>query len=234
MYQKVKKQIKEKDKKCTKMTITTKTHAICLEMWWYWSHWQCPCSFLSPLWVTLYPLCQSPKAPGLIWAVWQSWAKEVNVFWRVGEGKEIDVYHVKIKDIMGKFTIGVKHFKVITEADNIFEQEQTLQIAKAIPPASTAAKAQVDPNQEACKATTDVWSENQIIWPVWVTLNTDDVAKFGAHGLEVDGENEPVPENAGLSPAQEQQGVWTVPTTCHQKAAGMSNLKGRWINHPWS
>ena len=44
----------------------------------------------------------------------------------------------------------------------------------------------------------------------------------------------PVPKNAVLPPVQEQQGVWTVPTMCHQKAARMSNLKGRWINHPWS
>ena len=59
--------------------------------------------------------------------------------------------------------------------------------------------------------------------------NTDDVIKLSAHGLEVDDGDDPVPENAGLPPAQRQQGVWTVPTTFHQKA----HLKGRWINHPW-
>ena len=37
--------------------------------------------------------------------------------------------------------IRVEHFKVITEAENIFEEEQVLQIAEAIPPTPDALKA---------------------------------------------------------------------------------------------
>ena len=71
--------------------------------------------------------------------------------------------------------------------------------------------------------------------PTWaVLLNSDDIAKLCAHGLEVDKVHEPVSENAEPPPVQEQQGVWTVPTTCHRKAAEVSKLKGIWVNHPWS
>ena len=38
-------------------------------------------------------------------------------------GKEIDLYHIKIKCVMGEFAIGIKHFKVTIEAENIFDEE---------------------------------------------------------------------------------------------------------------
>ena len=50
-------------------------------------------------------------------------------------GKEIDVYHIEIEGVMVKF----KHFKVMTEADNIFKEEQP-QIAEVIPPTPAASK----------------------------------------------------------------------------------------------
>ena len=48
------------------------------------------------------------------------------------------------------------------------------------------------------------------------SLNTDDGIQLHAHGLEVDDDDELVPENAGSPPVQEQQGVWTLPITCLQ------------------
>ena len=108
------------------------------------------------------------------------------------------------------------------------------QIAKVVPPTPTVVETPFDPNQVDCNATADSQSEILIIPPGQVSLNSDDIAKLHAHGLEADNNNEPVPENAGPHPVQEQQGVWTVPTTYHRKAAGISNLKGRWVNHPWS
>ena len=76
--------------------------------------------------------------------------------------KEIYIYHVKIEGVMGKFMICIKYFNVMTEVDNIFEKEQMPQIAE-IPPTPAAPEAAVNPNQAACKATADVWSEKLII-----------------------------------------------------------------------
>ena len=56
---------------------------------------------------------------------------------------------------MGKFMISIKHFKMATEVDNIFEEEQMPQIAEVIPPTSAASKAPFNPNQVDCKSTAD-------------------------------------------------------------------------------
>ena len=61
-------------------------------------------------------------------------------------GQEINIYHVKIKGDTCNYAICIKQFKVATEADNIFDEEQTLQIAKVTPPAHAAFKASVDTN----------------------------------------------------------------------------------------
>ena len=70
-------------------------------------------------------------------------------------GGKINVYYIQIEGVKDKFMIGVKHFNVTTEADNIFEEEQTLQIAEAIPTTPDTSEAQLDPNQDALKATAD-------------------------------------------------------------------------------
>ena len=60
---------------------------------------------------------------------------------------------------MGELMSGIKHFKLTTEAVNIFEEEQTLQFTEIILCTHAASKAPVDPSQDACKATADAWSE---------------------------------------------------------------------------
>ena len=57
------------------------------------------------------------------------------------------------------FSIIIKHLKVMTEAGNVFEEEQMLQIAEVIPPISDASKTPFNPNQVDHEATADVWSE---------------------------------------------------------------------------
>ena len=57
------------------------------------------------------------------------------------EVKEINFYHVEIKGVVGKFEIGIMHFTVTTEASDIFQVEQTLQIAEVILSAPAVAKA---------------------------------------------------------------------------------------------
>ena len=113
----------------------------------------------------------------------------------------------------------------MTEADNIFEEEQLPQISEVIPPTPAVSKASFDPNQVDHEATADAWSENLIIQPGQVSLDSDDIMQLCACRLEVHDDNEPVPENAWTPLVQEHQRIWTVLTTCHQKAAGMSNLK---------
>ena len=69
--------------------------------------------------------------------------------------KEIDIYHVKIKCIMSKVAIGASHFKVTTEADDIFEEEQMPQIDEVIHPSPSTSKAPFDSNQVSREATAD-------------------------------------------------------------------------------
>ena len=64
--------------------------------------------------------------------------------------KEIYIYCIKRKGVTGEFAISIKHFKVTTEADNIFEEEQTLQVAKVIPVAPATAEVPANPNEETC------------------------------------------------------------------------------------
>ena len=45
-------------------------------------------------------------------------------------GKEMDIYHTKIEGVTGKFGIGIKHFKVMTEADNILETSRCHKLLK--------------------------------------------------------------------------------------------------------
>ena len=78
-------------------------------------------------------------------------------------GKEIDIYLVEIKSVTGKFVIGIKHFKVTTDVDNVFEEKQIPQIAGVIPPFPAASKALFDPNQVDHEESADAWSENLII-----------------------------------------------------------------------
>ena len=63
----------------------------------------------------------------------------------------------------------------MTEADNIFEEEQKLQIAKANPPTSAVSKAPVNLNQGAFKVAADAWSENLIIQLWQMSLNPPSV-----------------------------------------------------------
>ena len=69
-------------------------------------------------------------------------------------GKEINVYHVEIKGVMCKFAVCIKHFKVTTEADNIFEEEQMPQIAEIISPTPAASEPPFNSNQVDPEATT--------------------------------------------------------------------------------
>ena len=80
-------------------------------------------------------------------------------------GSEIDVYHVKIEGATGKFAIGIKHFKLMTEAANVFKEEQMSHIAKVVPPTPAASKALFDPNKIDCEATADSQPEILIIQP---------------------------------------------------------------------
>ena len=70
-----------------------------------------------------------------------------------GGGKEIDISHIKMEGVMGKFAIGIKHFKVMTEAVNIYVEEQMPQIVEVIPP--TPAVSEAIFNQVDHKATAD-------------------------------------------------------------------------------
>ena len=64
---------------------------------------------------------------------------------------------------MGEFAIGVKHLKVTTAVNNIFEEEQMPQNTEFIPSTPAVSKTPVDPNQDAHEEITDARSENVII-----------------------------------------------------------------------
>ena len=68
-----------------------------------------------------------------------------------------------MEDIIGEFAIGIKHFKVTTKADNIFEEEQTSQIAKVVLLTPTVVEAPFNPNKVDHEATADLQSEILII-----------------------------------------------------------------------
>ena len=60
-----------------------------------------------------------------------------------------------MKGVTREFALGIKHFKVTTKADNIFEEQQTPQIAEVISPTPTVVEAPFNPNQVDHKATAD-------------------------------------------------------------------------------
>ena len=80
--------------------------------------------------------------PQEYWIAYLSWVKILSrgreCLLKQWGGREINVYHIKIKGVIGEFAISLKHFKVMTKADNIFKEEQMPQIAEAVSPTPAA------------------------------------------------------------------------------------------------
>ena len=62
-----------------------------------------------------------------------------------------------------------------------------------------------------------------------------DIAELHHQGIEVDGNNEPAPENTQLTaPATHTIGQWVTPTICPRRAdMNCRNTKGVWRLHSW-
>ena len=115
-----------------------------------------------------------------------------------------------------------------TEDGNIFKAEVIMN-PPAAPEASTAPP-EVE-NREDEEAQASIF--NYVIIPGRVTLASDDFVDLWAHGLEIDNNNQLVPENVKPLDKLEVVGEWVLPQTCHQKMNHHFNIKGKWHNHTW-
>ena len=66
------------------------------------------------------------------------------------------------------------------------------------------------------------------IHPGKVALTADDFVALWACGLEIDNDNQPMPDNAEPPDELEVVGEWVLPQTCHQKVNGHFINRRKW------
>ena len=194
-------------------------------MWWHQIHWQCPCLMLSPLWVTPLPLYQSSRVLGSLFE-WGEYPGERKGTSFEVTGRERD-WHLPNQN-RGCHQ-GVHNWHQTFQGDN--------QSWHHFWRGADASDCQSHSSHSYC-GQSSIWPKPSWLWSNsrFAIRNSDHLtwASLTQQWWHHQTYNKWVSENAGPPPAQEQQWLWTVPTICHRKNAGMSNLKGRWANHPWS
>ena len=103
--------------------------------------------------------------------------------------------------------IGVKNFTVISEAEegNIFEAEVTMNAPAALDAAAAPPEAEDSENEEA---NASIFDAILTIQPGRGALTSNDLVDLRAHALEIDNNNQPVPENAENPDELEDVGEW--------------------------
>ena len=113
-------------------------------------------------------------------------------------GDVIYIYVYNVTGIDGEFKIGVKNFMVTSEAEdgNIFHMEGTTNPPVAPEAATAPPEAEGIQNQKACVS---IFDAVMTIQPGRVALTPVNLVELWALGLEIDDDNQLVPENLQMS-----------------------------------
>ena len=167
-------------------------------------------------------------------------------------GKAVPTYRLTHPDVPEDLYCACKNFRVTSACSNeedVLEAERPSCRCRISAPATAAAPATtVRPNaapnisdaereeQEQRESMDD--AANSIANHRYYVDNrgnlTDaDLAEIRAMGLEVDDDNEAVPENRNAPQPTERVGTWTIPSVCPRKAGNHTNAKGHFVGHSW-
>jgi hypothetical protein len=120
-----------------------------------------------------------------------------------------------------EFYIVKKNFRVDVDPETVFESEQRMVMPEAINPPVDDARASLEnivPN----------------VFQGGHAGLAEEIEQLRAEGIEVDDDNEPLPEEAAAPPDPVgTQYNWEKPTFCPRRVNSMPNDPGKWRNHRW-